>query len=113
MEQSVLKTTKKILGIADGDTSFDLDVLAHINSAFSTLKQLGVVADDVIVEDDELDLESLELPPVQLGLVRTYIYLKVRIAFDPPATSFHIEAFNKQIEEHEGRLSIARESLIP
>ena len=53
MEQSILKSTKKILGIAEDYTVFDLDIITHINSAFSTLTQLGVgPVEGFIIEDD-------------------------------------------------------------
>lgn len=46
-------------------------------------------------------------------MVRTYVYLKVRMLFDPPTTSFHKDAMDKQISEYEWRLSVYRESEIP
>lgn len=114
MENSILTSTKKILGIDEDYTAFDLDILTHINSTFAIVHQLGVgPADGVMVEDAEMKWTDLELPPNQLNLLRSYIYLRVRMLFDPPTLSFLIDAMNKQILEHEQRLSMERENLIP
>lgn len=113
MEQSILTSTKKILQLADDYTAFDLDVITHINSAFSSLQQLGVgPPGGFSIEDDQAEWADLDLPLIQLSMVKTYIYLKVRALFDPPTTSFLLEATQKQIEELEFRLNIAREELI-
>lgn len=114
MENSILKSTKKILGVDASYTAFDLDILTHINSTFSIINQLGVGPDDgFMIEDDTETWEDFGIPQKQLNLVRTYMFLRVRMLFDPPTTSFLIEATNKQIDEHEQRLSYFREELIP
>lgn len=113
MESSILNSTKKILGLSDEYTPFDLDVITHINSTFSHLNQLGVgPLAGFLIDDASADWDDLELPINQLGLVKTYVFLKVRMLFDPPATSFHIEAMNNQIQEHEWRLSVFREGAL-
>jgi|SRR4051794_22419339 hypothetical protein len=114
MEDSILISTKKILGIAEDYNAFDLDVITHINSSLAIVNQLGVGPVDALAIEDELtDWNELVLPQNQLSLVRTYIFLRVRMLFDPPGTSFLIDAMNKQIQEHEQRLSYMREELIP
>ena len=114
MEDSILKSTKKILGIAEDYTAFDLDIITHINSTFSILSQIGIgPVYGFAIEDDVALWSDINLPRNELGMVRTYMFLKVRMLFDPPATSFLIEAMNKQIEEFEVRLSYIREGLIP
>lgn len=114
MEQSILTSTKKILGLADDYVAFDLDIITHINSAFSSLNQLGIGPTlGFVVEDAEAEWLDFGVPGNQLSMVRTYVYLKARMLFDPPQTSFHIDAMNKQIEEHEWRLSAFREALLP
>jgi hypothetical protein len=114
MESSVLKSVKKLLGVTPEYTAFDLDILTHINSVFSSLKQLGIAQDvTIVVEDDGFTWDQLNLSSEQLNWVKTYVYLKVRYLFDPPATSFGIEALEKQITEHEWRLNVDRENLIP
>ncbi len=110
MESSILTSTKKILGIAEDYTAFDLDVLTNINSVFSILNQLGVGAlDGFAIEDDTAVWEDLDVSSVMLNLVKTYVYLRVRLLFDPPGTSFLLDAMNKQIQEHEWRLNVLRE----
>lgn len=114
MEASILNSTKKILGMTDDYTVFDTDIVTHINSALSILTQIGIGEnEDIVIEDSSTLWDDLDLPQNQLNLVRTYVFLKVRMLFDPPTTSFLIEATNKQIEEFEMRLSYFREDLIP
>lgn len=106
--ESVLESTKKILGISQGDKSFDLDVITHINSAFSILHQAGVgVIQYIDSEDDTWDDCFGDNPEVPL--VKTCVYLQVRLLFDPPATSFLITAAQQQVQEHIWRLNVHRE----
>lgn len=113
MEESILKSTKKILGLADDYTPFDLDVITHINASFSLLDQLGVGPEGgfSIVDDTTLWVDYI-VPANQLHLVKTYIFLKVRMLFDPPSTSFLINAYNDQIKEYEWRLNVFREGVL-
>jgi len=114
LEPSILKATKKTLGIPDTHLEFDDMILMHINSAFSALNQIGVgPALGFAIEDDSAVWDDLELPLNQLGMAKDYIFLKVKVLFDPPTTSFLLEATNKQLEEHLDRLSIFREELVP
>ena len=112
METSILISTKKILGIAEDYTAFDLDIITHINTAFSTLNQLGVgpvegfmIEDETANWEDFIDLEN----DLQFNNVKSYIYLKVRQYFDPPTTSYLLESFDRQIQELEWRLNVKRE----
>jgi len=126
---SILTNVKKIVGIAESDTSFDPDIVMHINTVFSILTQLGIgptagfmIEDATPTWDDFLKVRQVKLDGAdvytdeqlqennkQLMMVKTYVYLRVRLLFDPPQTSFVIEALNKQIEELEVRMSIVRE----
>lgn len=106
MEDSILKSTKKLLNIHESDTSFDLDILTFINSTFSTLNELGVKNDTVIVvEDDTKTWSELGLSVAALSAVKTYVYLKARLLFDPPATSFAIASLEKILHQQEWRLA--------
>ena len=114
MENSILISTKKILGISEDYEAFDLDIITHINSTFALVNQLGVGPSTAFTVEDVNDKWSdLSLPADQLNMLKTYLYLKVRMVFDPPPTSFAIEAMNNQIAEHEHRLSYMREDLLP
>jgi hypothetical protein len=114
MEDSILKSTKKILGLAPEYTPFDLDVITHINAAFSILDQLGVgPAGGVYIEDETALWSEYFVPPNQLNLIKTYVFLKVRVLFDPPGTSFLLESANEQLREYEWRLNVLREGEVP
>lgn len=110
MGTSILTSTKKLLGIGEDYTHFDLDVITSINSAFSTLTQLGVgpidgfsIVDDTAEWEDYLDDNS------KLSLVKSYVYMKVRVIFDPPNTGFVLTAVQEQIKEAEWRLNVFSE----
>lgn len=111
MDMSILNSTKKILGIASSYTAFDLDIITHINTAFSTLTQLGVgPAEGFMIEDDQATWADFILDDVQLNSVKSYVYLRVRLLFDPPATSYLITASQDQVRELEWRLNTHREA---
>jgi hypothetical protein len=111
---SILNGTKKILGLDSDYLAFDFDIITHINAAFSTLNQLGVGPEDgFFIEDSTANWEDFVVPANQLNLVKTYVYLKVRFLFDPPTTSFLLEAMSNQIKEYEWRLNLFREVLVP
>lgn len=110
MEESILKSTKKILNVPADYTAFDLDITMYINSALSSLSQLGVgPVDGVSITGDSDEWPVLDLPGNQLNMVRTYIYLKTRLLFDPPTSGFLIDAMEKQLSEHEFRLTVFRD----
>ena len=108
METSILNSTKKILGLDSDYTVFDLDVLTYINAALSVVSQLGVT-EGIFIEDDGPTWDQLLVPEHQKNLIRTYVFLRVRMLFDPPTTSFLIDAMNNQLKEYEWRLSTERE----
>ncbi len=109
---SVLTSIKKMLGITEEYTHFDLDIIMHINSVFSTLTQLGVgPPEGYFIEDDWASWDEF-LPENKnlLGFVKSYMLLKVRLLFDPPLSSAVIESMNRQISELEWRITVAAES---
>lgn len=111
--QSILTSTKKLLGIEEDYTAFDLDITLHINSVFSTLYQLGVgPAGGFSIEDKTEVWEAFIGTTDGIFSVKTYVVLRVKLLFDPPATSFAIDSFDKQIKELEWRLCSAAESNI-
>lgn len=111
MEPSILNSVKKIVGVSADDTAFDLDIVTFINSAFSALHQIGVGSTATyFIEDDEDEwTDFIDEDDVNAQLVRTYVCMRARMAFDPPTTSYLIGALNEQIKEFEYRLSINRE----
>jgi hypothetical protein len=112
MEQSILKSTKKVLQISEDDESFDLDIITHINSAFSILHDLGVGPSDGFVIEDEYVEWTAYLPDdqIKLSTVKTCVYLRTKLLFDPPATTFHLNAVQEQLKEVEWRLNVNREA---
>jgi hypothetical protein len=113
MEQSILKSTKKILNLSVDDTSFDLDILTHINSAFSHLHQLGIGPEaGFVVEDADkewADFLDEETPLYIVSLVKTNVHLRVRSIFDPPQLPHVLTAMQQQLLESDTRLLIMRE----
>jgi hypothetical protein len=110
VEQSILISTKKVLGIAEDYTVFDLDIITHINTAFSTLTQLGVgPAQGFMIEDAEAEWGDFIVDDIQYNSVKSYVFLKTRQLFDPPSTSYLIASTEKQILELEWRLNVHRE----
>ena len=110
MENSILTSIKKLLGIAEEYTHFDTDIMIHINSVIMILNQLGVgpATGFKITGDSELwnDLVTEE----ELEAVKTYIYLKVKMIFDPPQSGAVMEAYKQQISELEWRLNVKAET---
>jgi hypothetical protein len=111
METSILKSTKKVLGIPVDDISFDQDIMTFINSAFGNLTSLGLgPVEGFVVEDEDTDWDELGIDSVHiLSLTKTCIYLRVRMMFDPPQTGFLVDSMNRQLQEHDWRLNQLRE----
>lgn len=111
MSDSILNSTKKNLGLTEDYTAFDLDVTMHINSALATLNQLGIgPSEGLAIEDDTTTWDDL-FTDVRFNSAKTYVFLSVRLVFDPPSTSYLIESLRKQKEELEHRLVTLREEL--
>lgn len=107
---SILNGTKKVLGIDPDYDVFDADILMHINSVFATLDQLGIGPEGGFAIEDEYATWSTFLGgDKRLNSVKTYLYLRVKMVFDPPATSFVLQAMKEQIQEHEWRLNVYQE----
>ena len=108
METSILTSIKKMLGIAEDYTEFDEDIITHINSVFLNLTQLGVGPEEgFMIEDDTAVWEDFIDDSIQLQAVKTYMYLKVKLLFDPPLSSSVTESFTRMIAELEWRLNAA------
>lgn len=109
MEDSILISTKKVLGIQKDLTAFDQDILMNINSVFSILYQIGVMSSiGTYRVEDETDRweDYFGDDPIILDLIKTYVYAKVRIIFDPPSNSFVLESLKSQAQELEWRIYI-------
>lgn len=111
MEESILNSIKKDLGLTPDYIAFDSDVLMFVNGVFSTLYQLGVEsAKNKQVDDSETTWEEFFDGDTDLiSLIHPYTYLKVRMLFDPPTNSFVLDNMNKQASEYEWRINIQAE----
>lgn len=108
MEDSILRTIKKLLGLAADYDVFDQNVIVHINDAFMALEQLGVGPTFFIESDNESWGDYLP-EDGDLQAVKSYIYIKVRLVFDPPSTSFAINSLQEMSRELEWRLNVQAE----
>src|SRR5687768_4876462 len=108
---SILDSIKKVLGVGNQDTSFDTDIIMHINSVFSTLNELGIGPDEgFFIEDSDSLWDDFLLGDPRWNAIKSYMYLRVRQLFDPPTTSYHASSLADQIKELEWRLSTRRET---
>ena len=107
--ESILTSIKKLLGIAEEYEHFDNDIIMHINSDFMILTQLGVgPSKGFVITDSSASWDDF-LPEggEKLQAVKTYMYMKVRLMFDPPTSSAVMESMNRMINELEWRLNVA------
>lgn len=105
--ESILTSIKKLLGITEAYEHFDSDIVMHINTSLSTLSQLGVGPSTGFFIEDKLATWNDFVPnSVLANLAKQYVYLKVRLVFDPPQSSTVIEAMNRQISELEWRMNV-------
>lgn len=106
--ESILTSIKKLLGIEEEYTQFDADIIMHINTVFLNLTQLGVgPSEGFLIEDNTAIWEDFIGDSSQLQAVKTYMYLKVKLLFDPPLSSSVTESMNRMIAELEWRLNVA------
>ena len=111
MYDSILTSIKKLLGIAEDYPHFDSDLIMHINTVFMILHQMGVgTAEPFSIEDDTATWQDFLEDKKDLAAVKNYIALKVRLTFDPPTSSSHLQAINDAISEYEWRLYSAESS---
>jgi hypothetical protein len=102
-----------MLGIEEDYTHFDQDIIVDINSVLMGLNQLGIgPTSGFFISDSSAVWSDLIGNRQDLEAVKSYIYLKVKLMFDPPQNSFLIESINRQITEFEWRLNIQAESIV-
>lgn len=110
MSTSILNSIKKVLNLPIDDTDFDQDVLMHVNSVFATLAQLGVgPPTGFMIEDATTTWDAFLGTDLLLNSVKSYMYLKVRLMFDPPQNPHIFTALEKNAQEFEWRLNVTRE----
>lgn len=106
--ESILTSIKKLLGIEEEYEHFDPDIIMHINSVFMILNQLGVgPSEGFSIQDSKSVWTDFIQAGSDLEAVKTYMHLKVKLMFDPPASSAVMDAVNRTIAELEWRLNVA------
>lgn len=107
LDESIFNSIKSLLGPDASYDVFDQDILIHINTALSVLTQLGVgPVEGLIVSGPEQTWREFIGDDKTLQMVKTYIYMKVKMAFDPPANSSVLSAYQEVCKEYEWRLNV-------
>lgn len=105
--ESILGTIKKMLGITADCTHFDNEIIVHINTVMLTVCQLGVGPDiPVTITSDADTWDGFFEDMTHIEAVKTYIYIKVRLLFDPPSSSYVLDSLNRTAQELEWRLNV-------
>lgn len=111
MEESILISIKKLLGLDKDYTAFDTDIIMHINTVFTTLNELGVGPSEGFMIEDDITVWSAYIEDEKkFNSVKTYIYLKVKLIFDPPLNSAVLQSMKESVKEFEWRLNVKAES---
>lgn len=111
MTESILTSIKQLLGMTEEYNHFDTDIVMHINTVFMTLNQLGVGPEKSFkIEDKNNTWSEFLTEEDDLEAVKSYIYLKVKLLFDPPLSSAVMESTKQMINELEWRLNVQAES---
>ena len=104
MQESILISIKKLLGITSDYEHFDADIIMHINSVFMILMQLGIgPTEGFSITDASAVWGDFLSDTTWLELVKSYVYIKVKLIFDPPQSGTLISAMEKQASEFEWR----------
>jgi hypothetical protein len=111
MEESILISIKKLLGISKDCEDFDTDIIIHINTVLMQLNQLGIGEEGFQIENNQDAWEDF-VKTDKLSAIKTYVYLKVKLLFDPPINSSIIESIKENIKELEWRLNVRVETEI-
>jgi hypothetical protein len=105
-DKSILSSIKKLLGMTDEYTAFDVDIIIHINTVLSILGDLGFGPTSGFQISDNTQLWTDYIPEnPTTNKAKTYVYLKVRMMFDPPTNSSVVDSINRAITELEWRLA--------
>lgn len=108
---SILTSIKKMLGITEEYEHFDKDIIMCINSAFMILTQMGVgPSEGFRIKDKASYWDEFVSPEANLESVKTYVFMKVKLMFDPPTSSSVLESMKNMISELEWRLNVEAET---
>lgn len=108
--ESILRSIRKMIGPDETYTHYDTDLIIHINSVLAVLTQLGVgPSEGFFIQDESATWNDFLGNDPKLEMVKSYVYMKVKLAFDPPSSSAVIDSMNRSISEFEWRTNIAAE----
>ena len=108
---NILQSIKKMLGPSGNYEYFDTDLIIHINTVLFILTQMGVgPAKGFSIKDGSETWENFVSDIEKLEAVKTYVYLKVKLIFDPPQSSIVKSAIDETIKELEFCLNVEADS---
>jgi hypothetical protein len=107
VDTSILDSIKQMLGISTEDTNFDRELVIYINGALMVVNQLGIGPEGYMIQDSTNEWSEFLLDRTDIELVKTAVYLRVRLIFDPPQNSFLVTAIKDQLAEYDWRLSVS------
>lgn len=106
MYNSILQDTKEMLGIPAHVKDFDPPLILHCNTVLATLTQLGVGPTEGFYILDDTDIWEELIQERNLHNIKAYVYLKVKLLFDPPANATLVNSMESQLREIEWRISM-------
>lgn len=107
MEESILKSIRKMVGAGEAESPFDDDLIMHINTVIMALNQMGVGKSNFLITGESETWSDLLERRTDLEGIKTYLGARVRMIFDPPSSSSTVQAYNDVIKELEWRLYVA------
>ncbi len=109
MASSILNTIKQMLLGNEDENAFDTDLITFINMAFNHLYELGIGTDAFVITGNTQEWSDFCQDITKYEALKTYVYIKVKLLFDPPTSSFVLDAFKSQLSEIEFRLLSKKE----
>lgn len=105
--ESILDSIKVLLNVQYYDEAFDKELIMHINSVLMICSQLGIgPAECFSITGSTETWDQFLNGRTDVEAVKNYIYMKIRLIFDPPTNSFTLDAMKRMVEEYEWRLTI-------
>ena len=109
MDHSILEDIKKLVG-SDVDDVFDTDLMIHINSALGILTQVGVGPANGFFADSNSTWNDFTQDAKLIPEIRSFVYLQVRLLFDPPQSAAAIESMRTMSQELVWRIRVKAET---
>lgn len=108
---NILASIKERIGIAEDDNSFDTDIIDLINSAFADLNDIGVGPSEGFSISDNHDLwDDFSKDVRVLSSVKDFVYLTVKLTFDPPTQTALLTSMENRLKKLEWRLNVKCDS---